>query len=351
MDFTRDPIIETIITPKDGYKLVVRNSKYLGKEEYLVDAVEVITFGQTAFFRSLERPTSFLLPIGDYELVETREARMVLKNVGIERSIKIGGGKETHHKNGRSAEKEVDSCVHAGPADDSDALEKPEKEKPEKEKLEKENLEKEKSEIVDKKKDRRRQSRKKRASQNNEKSDATSAEKTSNKELLADDGISSENEAVQELGYKPNASLLEPPATLISETINRYRESELFKGAFYLEEAEEYKPHERVQELLEDDAKSFAEHTETYVLAQEDRDSLATEENEQGCTEQCQQLPVAPHFEEAEENSSPVEEKVEDVEFDPAQDGLEANPAHTGTEERSESQTIEEENSEKEEDV
>ena len=39
MDFTREPIIETIVTPREGHKLVVRNSKVQGMEEYFVDAV------------------------------------------------------------------------------------------------------------------------------------------------------------------------------------------------------------------------------------------------------------------------------------------------------------------------
>lgn len=49
MNFTREPIIETIITPKDGYKLVVRNSKGDSQEEYHVDAVEVVSFGHSFF--------------------------------------------------------------------------------------------------------------------------------------------------------------------------------------------------------------------------------------------------------------------------------------------------------------
>ena len=59
MDFTREPVIETIVTPKEGCKLVVRSSKGASHEEYFVDAVEVISFGNASFFRSLEKPKSF----------------------------------------------------------------------------------------------------------------------------------------------------------------------------------------------------------------------------------------------------------------------------------------------------
>ncbi len=94
MNFTREPIIETVVTPKEGSKLLVRNSKAAGQEEYLVDAIEIVSFGKAFFFRSLESPKSFLVPVSDYELLEMKEARMVLKGVGFEKTIKIGGGKE-----------------------------------------------------------------------------------------------------------------------------------------------------------------------------------------------------------------------------------------------------------------
>ena len=92
MNFTREPIIETVITPREGCKLVIRSSKGTGQEEYIVDAVEVVSFGHSFFFRSQERPKSFLVPVSDYEVLESKETRMVLKNVASDRAIKIGGG-------------------------------------------------------------------------------------------------------------------------------------------------------------------------------------------------------------------------------------------------------------------
>ncbi len=95
MNFTREPIIETVITPREGCKLVVRNSKGNGQEDYFVDAIEVVSFGHSFFFRSQERPKSFLVPVSDYEILELKETRMVLKNVPSERAIKIGGGRDS----------------------------------------------------------------------------------------------------------------------------------------------------------------------------------------------------------------------------------------------------------------
>ena len=93
MDFTREPIVETVITPREGYRLVVRSSKSAGLEEHFVDALEVVTFGNASFFRSTERPKPFVVPVGDYEILEVREPRMVLKTP-IEGSIKIAAAEK-----------------------------------------------------------------------------------------------------------------------------------------------------------------------------------------------------------------------------------------------------------------
>lgn len=97
MNFTREPIIETIITPREGYRLIVRSTKH-ESEEFNVEAVEVVSFGSALFYRSLEKPKPFLLPVTDYQIVEGKEARVVLKNAQIERTIKIGGGREASFK-------------------------------------------------------------------------------------------------------------------------------------------------------------------------------------------------------------------------------------------------------------
>lgn len=78
MNFTREPIILTIITPKDGYRLSVR-SCFRGSEEYIVDAVEMISFGNDTFYRSLERTKAFFVPTNSYEVVEVKESGPSLK--------------------------------------------------------------------------------------------------------------------------------------------------------------------------------------------------------------------------------------------------------------------------------
>jgi len=95
VNFTREPIIETVISSREGMKLLVRNSKGKGLEDYYVDAVEIVSFGQSSFFRSLERQKVFLVPVADYEILELKEARISLKSDSADRAFRAPGGKES----------------------------------------------------------------------------------------------------------------------------------------------------------------------------------------------------------------------------------------------------------------
>lgn len=224
MDFTREPIIESVITPKEGCKLVIRSSKGAGQEEFFVDAVEVVSFGNTFFLRSMERPKAFLVPAADYEILEVRETRMVLKNVGLDRSIKIGGGKEPSKKQQKE---------QAKAEQEKNADQKPEPKKREK-----------------KRHYRRRKGRDKIADASSEEGKIDLPEP---KEV--------EDDSPQDLGdpLTPNpqilGSLLPPPPNLISETIERYKDNALFKDVFYSED-----------EIAEEQAKSEEGSVEVSVV-------------------------------------------------------------------------------------
>ncbi len=105
MNFTREPILESVITPREGCKLVVRNSKVGGQEEYFVDAIEIVSFGVANFYRSLERPKSFLLPVSDYEVLETRETRMMLKAATMGEKTKRGPASPEEEKASKAEKK------------------------------------------------------------------------------------------------------------------------------------------------------------------------------------------------------------------------------------------------------
>ena len=210
MNFTREPIIETILSPKDGCKLCIRNSKIAGAEELFVDAVEVVSFGQAFFFRGQERPKPFLVPASDYEVFEVKETRVVLKNITHERNIKISGGRE--------------------------AFVKPPKEvTPEKaEDVEKELEEKEPTtEVVadvktDKKRDRRRNRRKRMAEERKETVDKPKGSAEDSPAEEDEEGAPATEVKVTSAMF---THLLPPPPTLISETLGRLREKEAAAAA------------------------------------------------------------------------------------------------------------------------
>lgn len=102
MNYTREPTVETVITSKEGSKLVVRNSKGAAAEEFMVDAVEIVCFGHASFFRSDERPKPFLVPVTDYEVLEVREARVMLKSASLEKAVKIRSTREGRDRKPKS---------------------------------------------------------------------------------------------------------------------------------------------------------------------------------------------------------------------------------------------------------
>lgn len=250
MNFTREPIIETIITPREGCKLVIRNSKgVIGQEEFFVDALEVVSFGPALFFRSLERPKSFLLPVTDYEVLEVRETRMVLKTTPLEKGIKIGGGRDSLVKKSNEINFEQDIIENELEED----LQAP---------VEREAPVSAISETrLDKKRDRRRHRR--RRGRNDDKESTLEDKENTEQHALEN----SESPPSLEVKPKPSlptplpelplvstfAGLLPPPKSLISETIAQYRGKPEYKKVFF-QEPEEDSPEasENPQELFEE---------------------------------------------------------------------------------------------------
>jgi hypothetical protein len=215
VDFTREPIVETVITPKDGWTLVIRSSKGVGQEEYFVDAVEIVTFGSISFFRSQERPKSFMVPVSDYEVIEVRETRMVLKNITLDRSIKIGSGKEFLSRAPKEQGPER-SPMPIEPQVSESEMAVPQ-------------LPTRDDKVADvrfeKKRDRKRNFRRKRARE-----DVAFREEDGS--VSSEDAIEGASAPVPSL-TAAISSLLPPPPTLISDTIARYKDNALFKGAFF----------------------------------------------------------------------------------------------------------------------
>lgn len=227
VDFTREPIIETVITPKEGCKLVVRSSKSNGQEEHFVDAVEVVSFGHSFFFRSLERPKTFLVPATDYEILEVREARMVLKNVGIDRAIKIGGGRDGQMRSQREPRREEQPERTAAPSGEGSLDEGEEGQAPA-------GGEKPQEGRGDKKRERRRKYRSRRGREGGDEEQEGEGAGAARPESPEGRSEGETPPLVQQaMTTSILTSLLPPPPTLISETIARYKDNVLFKDAFY----------------------------------------------------------------------------------------------------------------------
>lgn len=213
MNFTREPIIETIITSKEGCKLVVRNSKGVGQEEYFVDALEVISFGNAFFFRSMERPKSFLVPATDYEVLEVRETRVILKHVAVERSIKIAGGRDGTLKTGRGQEKESKTveATEATPGAEAKVEKKRERRRPRRRRTREEKTEPAPVESGDETSPEKKDAPPEKKDAPPVKEKAKSAEKVK----------SSRGKTGKKKGFI--ASLLAPPPVLISDNIEKYK--------------------------------------------------------------------------------------------------------------------------------
>jgi hypothetical protein len=254
VNFTREPIIETIISPKEGCKLSVRSSRGGTSEEYFVDAIEVVSFGNAFFFRSLERPKAFLVPVMDYEVVEVKETRVALKNVSHERNIKIGGGREApvraqkeapvekYEETSEPAEEGVRGSSDDASADSADGR-------------------------GDKKRDRRRHRRRRLAEERREwvekeKQDVPGETANAEGKAPSEGGVPQDETA--KVSSSMFSTLFPPPQNLISETIARYKDKEGLEGAFFtkpvverhepkLTLAEEEKRHHRLSQAAEND--------------------------------------------------------------------------------------------------
>ncbi len=220
MNFTREPIIETIISPKEGCKLLIRSSKSGGPgEEYYVDAVEVVSFGRAFFFRSLERPKPFLVPASDYEVLEVKETRVALKTVSHDRNIKIGGGREAslrHTQREPSPRREGESPIVAEEQPTTQAEES--------------TLEVAIGARMDKRRDRRRRRHRRSEEEWSERrgGEAQQAPQPQAEGETKVQGGGAEDET--KVSSSMFSSLIPPPTTLISETLSRYKDKEFTEG-------------------------------------------------------------------------------------------------------------------------
>lgn len=216
MDFTREPIIETVITPREGYRLVVRSSKGAGSEEHFVDALEVVSFGSGVFFRSMERPKPFIVPVADYEVLEVREPRMVLKTPSEGQAKapvqRLRAQEPKADRDQSKAESRSESRAESRSESKTDEASQAASQEPKAER--------------NGRRDRRQRFRRRRGGRDD-------AQATGSEEQPA--GEQPAQMASEELSSTPMlSSILPPPTKLIRDDLKRLRED--YKGAFYINE-------------------------------------------------------------------------------------------------------------------
>jgi hypothetical protein len=297
VDFTREPIIETIITPREGYRLVVRSSKNMGQEEHFVDAIEVVSFGSAFFFRSLERPKPFVVPVADYEVLEVREPRMVLKTTPVSGgSVKIGGGRESGSREGGS--REPRESYRQPREKEIERKEVPAYAEGEKEPLSEEGqaplaTAEGRPQGNDRRRDRRRGFRRRRGGAREEGTQEGQARAPQAEGARTDEQVeggykteSASQEMQQvESSVQPQAeptlfrSILPPPTTLIRDDLQRLRESEVYRGAFFIREegAEEQDDDDAT---LESSGADFSIPKEEFAASDESKDKEASSQEE-----------------------------------------------------------------------
>lgn len=231
MNFTREPIIETIISPKEGCKLLVRSSRG-GEtaEEYYVDAIEVVSFGHAFFFRSMERPKAFLVPVSDYEILEVKEPRVALKTSSHDRHIKIGGGREAPSRQAPKeipVEQDLEPAMHAEEEESLPAVEG--------------DSESTVSGRTDKRRDRRRRRHRRPADEQEWNARRQSSQESSQPTEGASkaQGGGQQDEAKVSSPILP--MLIPPPTTLISQTLSRYKGKEFMEDPSLAKEVKEEK--------------------------------------------------------------------------------------------------------------
>lgn len=214
--------------------MVVRSSKGNSQEDYIVDAVEVVSFGHSFFFRSSERPKSFLVPVGDYEVLELKETRMVLKNVATERSIKIGGGREAPPRPHR--ESALPEIREELPEESRERSERPAPER---------SASPDRSERRRDKRGRRRRGGRDRG-ERQEAYPQEARERPQEEAPLPSEEPVSQQEEVKAPSYI--SKLFPPPPTLIKDTIGRYKTAEAPSGEEFFESEEKISIEETVFE-------------------------------------------------------------------------------------------------------
>jgi hypothetical protein len=230
--FTREPIIESVITARDGYKLTVRSTKRGAEhEEYSVEAVEIVSFGKAQFFRSLEKPKPFLLPVSDFEVLETKETRVLLKGVSLEKSIKIGGGREAPM---RAKEQQSEREIERPSGEEEVGVETS-------------------TTSETRRKDRKRHRRRRANEERSEMKEWSEKKRVEGPQPQLEEKLMTPGDLPPPATSPLLGTLIPPPTTLISESLARYKETLILEPPVQDEHVNE-PPKEKGKDKIEEEA-------------------------------------------------------------------------------------------------
>lgn len=207
MHFTREPIVESVLSARDGYKLVLKNSKLASTTDISAEVIEIVSFTGTLFYRSQDRSKNFLLPASDFEISEVKDARLVLKNISLEKSSKLQNfQRETTTVEPDFDDEESKAEDNATQVDQEVSNQQASGQ----------------NTRLERRRERRRNRRRRHSEerQSDDKKDAAVAEVSTQEEPL-------EKVTTEEMSHAnviPTLNLIPPPTTLISQTLARYKE-------------------------------------------------------------------------------------------------------------------------------
>ncbi len=205
MHFTREPIIESILSAREGFKLVLKNSKTASCQEISAEVIEIVSFAGSVFYRSQDRLKNFMVPAADFEIAEVKDGRLVLKNISLEKSQKLQNpSKEvstttSDEEHGGDFLSDLDEDVVVAPQTSQTAPTT------------------QNNNRLEKRRERRR-NRRRRHSEDRVQDDKKEPQEGSQQEAVEE---STQSESPAPI---PVLNLIPPPTTLISQTLARYKE-------------------------------------------------------------------------------------------------------------------------------
>lgn len=214
MHFTREPIIESILSARDGFKLVLKNSKMTSGAEISAEVIEIVSFSGNIFYRSQDRSKNFLLPASDFEVQEIKDSRLVLKNISLEKSNK------QQNPSKEASIKELEEDLVAEESGDIEAVSEPVQTGSSAQ------ASSGSSSRLERRRERRRNRRRRQMEEKTVQDKPSASSDSQEGEISEQAGEEVKGTEVSNISI-PTLNLIPPPTTLISQTLARYKEKEL----------------------------------------------------------------------------------------------------------------------------